>query len=239
MRGAWRIVRFNWPTYAAAVAGGTVLAFLSTVPGILGAFACAGLIATVWLTLASLVASHWIYDRSPLKDWRSLPNWLGAPAGRWLSVQTGFDATDGRMKVLLPGTALPSVDLYGLPGVGGASVRRARAENEAHAVGVGSALPKGEGVCDTIVAAFALHEIAAPEARADFFRALARALTPGGRLLVVEHLRDANNFLVFGPGFLHFLPGSEWRRCAASAGLSAENEFPVTPFVRVFLWRKP
>jgi hypothetical protein len=237
--GAGRIIRFNWPSYAAAAAVMAVAAAAASRPGAWRVPACAALAMTAYFSAASVAASHWIYDVSPLSDWRWVPEWLGASPGRWFSIQTGFDPTNGRLRALLPPTTLPTVDLYGEPGVGGASVERARAENAADARGAASALPRGEAVCDTIVAAFALHEVRGAAARAELFRALAAALSSGGRLLVVEHLRDAPNFFAFGPGFLHFLPEGEWRRPAAGAGLSLEREASITPFVRAFLWRKP
>ena len=237
--GALQIIHFNWPAYAFAcgVAGGCALAL--AMPGPERFIAAAVLAPTVYLTAASILASHWIYDLSPLSDWVWLPAWLPAPAGRWLLIQSGFDPTGGRLRALLPAASLPVVDLYGVPGVGGASVRRARAANENDALGSVAALPEEAAVCDTILAVFALHEIRTPAARADFFRSLARALAPGGRLVVIEHLRDWNNFLVFGPGFLHFLPGGEWRRRASEAGLRFEKETSITPFVRAFLWSRP
>jgi ubiquinone/menaquinone biosynthesis C-methylase UbiE len=127
----------------------------------------------------------------------------------------------------------------GSPGVGGASVRRARMEDAGLARADASALPEGTAILDTMLAVFTLHEIRNVPAREEFFRATARALAPGGRLLVVEHLRDWRNFLVYGPGFLHFLSGSQWRRCASLAALELEREIAVTPFVRVFVWRTP
>jgi len=63
-------------------------------------------------------------------------------------------------------------------------------------------------------------------------------LAPGGRLLLVEHLRDAWNFLAFGPGCWHFLPRGEWMERASEPGFRVEQELRKTPFVRVWLLRK-
>ena len=55
---------------------------------------------------------------------------------------------------------------------------------------------------------------------------------------MVEQLRDWKNFAVFGPGFVHFFPAKEWRKVTRRAGLEVEEEFGMTPFVRVFLLRR-
>jgi hypothetical protein len=51
--------------------------------------------------------------------------------------------------------------------------------------------------------------------------------------VLVEHTRDAASFLAFGPGFLHFLPRSEWLRLVAASGLRVAKELRITPFVTV------
>jgi len=63
-------------------------------------------------------------------------------------------------------------------------------------------------------------------------------MTNPGQILLTEHIRDWKNFLVFGPGFLHFHSRREWQRVAQEAGLSVEREGSVTPFVRWFLLRR-
>ena len=80
----------------------------------------------------------------------------------------------------------------------------------------------------------------APTRRAAaLFTELRRVLGPGGRVVVAEHLRDAANFLAFGPGFLHFHSRAHAGR-AASRGrrFDIHAEFPITPFVRVFVLRR-
>lgn len=229
--GALQILRFNWPTYLLGVFV-CVACRLFPSPLTVVVFA-----ATAYWSVASLAASYWVYDRSPLMGWKWLPDWLGAPVGRWIMVQTGFDSTKGVLAEALSAPPLAVVDLYGTPGVGGASVRRARAEN-APSDKTLSGLPLEAGECDAVLAIFSLHEIRAPEARVAMFEAFARTLAPRGRLVVVEHLRDWRNFLAFGPGFLHFRSDAEWRRCAGAAGFVIEKSRFMTPFVHAYCWRK-
>ena len=66
-----------------------------------------------------------------------------------------------------------------------------------------------------------------------------RTLRPAGSLPPLEHPRDRANFVAFGFGALHFHSRNEWLRAAGGAGFKLEREFSITPFVRVFLFRRP
>jgi hypothetical protein len=70
------------------------------------------------------------------------------------------------------------------------------------------------------------------------FKEVARTLTSNGEFVLVEHARDAWNFLAFGPGFLHFFSQRAWRQAACDAGLTVRCEFAMTPFVHVSILRR-
>ena len=59
-----------------------------------------------------------------------------------------------------------------------------------------------------------------------------------GRVILAEHSRNVANFLAFGPGFLHFLPYSEWLRLGRTANLRVVREGRITPFVRYLVLEK-
>ena len=65
-----------------------------------------------------------------------------------------------------------------------------------------------------------------------------RILRPVGSVLRLEHPRDRASFVAFGFGAFHFLSRNEWLRAAGRAGFKLEREFSITPFVRVFLFRR-
>lgn len=233
-KGAWQIVRFNWPSYVLAFVVTVLCVYALQKPWVPLWLLAAILVTTIYFSVASLLASHWVYDLSPWAGSSWLTDLLPPPCGRVLMIQTGFDSSEGRIQQQLGPCDV--TDLYGTPGIGGATVRRARRASALDQTTVMEALPAGPAVAEIIVAAFALHEIRGAAARRTFFKALEQALTPQGRLHVTEHLRDWKNFLVFG--FLHFLPATEWKSCAAQAGLKLDKELSMTPFVRVFLWKK-
>lgn len=229
--GAMEIIRFNWPMYAVAVAVcGACLWRRDRLSLVV-------LAVTAYWSIGSVAVSHWIYDLSPLGHWDWLVDWIGYAEGPWAMIQAGFDSSHGALRRAFPRPPEAVVDLYGAPGVGGASIRRARAENPPDAPALQS-LPAANAAYEIVVAIFALHEIRSPAGREAMFASIRDSLAPGGRLVVVEHARDWRNFLAFGPGFLHFQPKGEWRRCAGAAGLRFERERSITPFVRALLWSK-
>lgn len=229
--GAWRIVRFNRGFYISAGAVVAICASLGT------PVALTVLAGTIFWSVASVIGAHLIYDLSALRDLRWLPGWIGAPGGRWMLLQAGFDSTAGKIAAAFDAPPLAVVDLYGVPGVGGRSVERARSENPSDGTSVAE-VPPGDGICDTVVAIFALHEIHDAAARERIFQEFARVLSHDGRLVLIEHGRDLPNFLAFGPGYLHFLPFAEWERCARMAGFSVVRTKKITPFVHAACWGK-
>ena len=85
----------------------------------------------------------------------------------------------------------------------------------------------------------AAHEIRDGQKREQFFRELRRVVAHEGKVIVVEHLRDLAAALAFGPGIFHFFPRGEWLRLGKCVGLEVERERRITPFVRVFVYRRP
>jgi SAM-dependent methyltransferase len=85
---------------------------------------------------------------------------------------------------------------------------------------------------------FAAHELRARADRAALFAEIARALRPGGRLLLVEHCRDVPNIAVYGPGAWHFYPRADWLRLGRAAGLAPVAEATMTPLVRALVYQR-
>lgn len=233
--GVARILRFNWPWYAAAVAA-TALALAALAwwipagPWRVSAIALL-LVGDGWLLL-SLAVSHAIYDRSAI----ARGGWLdGVQAARVAIVHAGHDEASAHVARRLPTAVRHVFDICDPAGALSPSLRRARAEARTAAPVVPSGcIPLPDAAVDLAAVVFAAHEIRDHAERTACFRELARIVGPHGRILVVEHQRDAWNLLAYGPGFLHFLPRSAWLRTFAEAGLRLAGERTCTPWVRIF-----
>jgi SAM-dependent methyltransferase len=243
-RGVWQIVRFNWPKFViAAVLEAIAIAIVGFggLPfGLELVVIILALLLLVWLAL-SLVASHWIYDRSPLADW----NWLAAlftelsfTPRRWANVHAGFDDTSQHLYRILPGTSGTVVDLFDPNLMTERSLlraRRATSNRVPTAPGKLDALPFSNASLDCLFLLFAAHEIRSRSLRLSLFREVYRSLAPAGKVVLVEHVRDFWNGLAFGPGVFHFFSRHDWLRTMQESGFTLRSESRITPFVHYFV----
>jgi SAM-dependent methyltransferase len=241
VQGTIQILRYNWPFYLAAAgasaAGIAAVRVLALQPAV-RVLAIAGAAAALYWSAASLAASCWVYDLSPLCKWTWIAGWFPDPPRRFANLHAGLDESSPALLALFPGARPFLLDFFDPAAMTEPSIARARRLTPpaipAQPVAC-DALPFPEAAWDAAFLVFAAHEIRDAGARRAFFRELARVIRPGGRLLVVEHLRDLANLLAFGPGAFHFLPRREWMRLAREGGFSVARERAFTPFVRALL----
>ncbi len=239
-QGMRTIARFNWPVYllaALVLAAAVICAILVPVPWLKAAAALAGAGALHFIVV-SLGVSHWVYDRSDLYRW----NWLVRAAGEvrhgmMVVCHSGFDEASAMLRARFPGSALQMLDHYDDKRMREPSIRRARAlfpRPPETTAAPHDRWPVETGSADVVFGILAIHELRSVEERAAWFAEARRCLGTGGRVVLVEHVRDFANFLAFGPGFLHFHSVVSWRSSWESAGLRLADGFRITPFVRVF-----
>lgn len=237
-QGVRTVARFNWPLYVAAVAVllvalGVAVSALPDALRLAGALAAAG---ALWFLLGSLGATHWVYDRSDLYRWSWLRALLLRGDARLLVCHTGFDEVSGSLRAAFPEARVEVLDHFDAETMTEASIRRARALHPPAAGTLAAPFDRWPEIqADLILAPLAIHELRRVGERAAWFSEARRSLEPGGRIVVVEHLRDLPNFLAFGPGFMHFHTAAAWRRSWEQAGLELERSSPLTPFLRVFV----
>lgn len=242
-RGVRQIVRFNWPFYAAASGAAsmaTVAGIVFRVPGAVRVFlfGSAGL-AFFWLA-GSLAASWVVYDRSRLMQWDWILAALGFRPRAWINMHAGLDESTPALRKLA-GPHGRVFDFYDSVEMDEPSIARARrfARNAIEPERADFRhLPAPAESANAAFLLLSAHELRSEQARGALFGEVRRVLAPDGRVIVVEHLRDWANFAAFGPGFLHFHSRRTWQRSFDRARLAIDAEFPITPFVRVFVLRR-
>ncbi len=237
--GSLRIFLYNWPIYAGTwgFASAALLFMLVKKPAFAVVWILAACAVPLFWSAVSLVVSHYIYDRSPLVSGAWLPALLATPVQTWATIHAGLDSEIILDKVM-PGRCIARLDIFDARVMKSPSIGRARAVTPPNQVSTRcspTALTLAEASCDAVLVAFTAHEIRITQARERFFKEIYRALRPGGRMVLVEHLRDAMNFVAFGPGFLHFVARHEWLRLAAQAHFVVACEMRVTPWVIVLV----
>lgn len=248
-RGRWQgmmtIARFNWPFYVAALAVifatfAGLLLFPARVPRLICSVALA---SAVYFLFGSLGVSHLIYDRSDLYRWGWLKRALrGAAPRRAIFCHSGFDETSEDLRSRLEDLEWLVLDHFDEGRMTEASIRRARRmfpPTPDTLPATYNRWPATAESADIVFGLLAIHELRLEEERGAWFAEARRCLRQGGRVLLVEHVRDLANFFAFGPGFLHFHSRGSWRRAWESAGFRATDEFRVTPWVRIFILSVP
>ncbi len=241
--GLRQIVRFNWPFYAAAAA--VVVPLPLMVPWLPGSawihavlYSSIG-VAAFW-TIGSLAVSWLVYDRSRLMmgDW--ILDALGYRPLLWLNIHAGLDELTPILRARLQGSQGYVFDIFDAREMTEPSIARARgASNRTDSKPVDfHHLPLATGTMDAVFLLLSAHELRTEEARCALFREIHRVLKPERRVIVAEHLRDGANLLAFGPGALHFHSRRAWLRTFEQTGFGICDEFPITPFVRVFSLRR-
>ena len=231
------VVRFNYDMYLKAGLV-LVLAFLIPWPSQILWLVRLGALGASYFLLASLVASHYIYDRSDLYRWSWLVTRFPALESV-VNIHSGFDETTGQLREIYPEADITILDFYDPTIITEPSIEIARKLYPSpNSIPVKSDELPLESNSQTFVCSFlAAHELREQDQKVAFLREVERCLHPEGHFIMLEHMRDPVNFLAFGPGFVHFFSRRIWMRALGKAGLSIREEFNVTPFLRGFVCR--
>ena len=239
--GAWQIIQYNLRFYLASLAGCLLVAFVLwrvPLPDWLRAVLVGFIALAAGWTVSSVAVSYYIYDRSRLYRFDWAREMVPGPVNRWVNVHAGLDASSLALKRLFPEAQFLVLNIFDTRAMTEPAIKRARRLTGSPVPALEAdfrALPVAGGSCDAAFVILAAHELRRARAREAFFAELHRLLAPGGRVLLVEHLRDAANFLAFGPGAFHFLARSDWERAVRGAGLGVCHEARITPFVHALL----
>jgi SAM-dependent methyltransferase len=186
-----------------------------------------------------LLVSAYVYDFSGYYEM----NWLQEIINRQknadliINIHSGFDETSYLIQSKFPGSELKAFDFYDAKRHTEPAIKRARKVSlgfpETRQVASGS-IPLMDRTVDIVFLLSAAHEIRSNEEKAIFLKECHRVCKPGGKVIVVEHLRDFPNFLAFSIGFTHFFSRSVWKNVFRRAGFGALRETKFTPFMSIF-----
>lgn len=198
------------------------------------------LLVVLWNLTIPLILSYYIYDRSGFYKLMWLSNFEIKTADQVACVNAGFDETSFLIKEKL-NLNIVTFDFYNVDKHTEISIKRARDKyppdqstiklNDYNS-------PLKHAPFDFIFVIFAAHEIRNQAERSAFFSCLRKSITGNGRIIVIEHLRNAPNLLAYTIGAFHFFSRSNWQNVFSWADLKIENEFKFTPFISLFELKK-
>lgn len=240
-RGLRQVISYHWPYYVVASLGcASAAAALSSLdmPSWLAFVVTAGLVACVYWLIVGTVAVWYIFDYSPLTRWQWIPGVLQEVPRRWGNLHVGGDEATPTLRRLYPHATGVEIDFFDPALVTEPGLLRLRgartADGRRPMLHIDGWSPE-EAQWDVAFLIFAAHEMRTRETRTALLARVRSGLRPGGRILLVEHLRDPANFLVFGPAFTHFFSNEEWLLAAKAAGFSVIRRKRVTPFVHAIV----
>lgn len=238
-QGVANILRFNWHFFALALGGAAALAAagarLDGAPRLV-AVAAAGALGLT--TLVSLAVSWYVYDLSGFYRLGWLEGAGVEPGGTMVNVHAGFDETSAALRARYPGSEWTVMDFYDPAKHTEVSIRRARRAHPPSPDDLEVAttdLPLPPAAARAVFVILAAHEIRDAGERRGFFAELARALEPGGRIVLVEHLRDWRNLLAYNLGAFHFIGRKAWLAAFAAAGLRIARTNRPNLFLTCFI----
>ena len=241
-QGILNILRFNWHLYL--IAAGFIsflylISFILVEPYLTIDYVLQGLI--VLSTLISLFVSLYIYDLSGLYEFQWLSELPVSAGCRVVNINAGFDETSALLQQRFVDADLDVYDFYDPLKHTEVSIKRAR---KAYLPFKGtlaistSNLPLPDKHADYIFLIFSAHEIRNHGERTIFFNELRRIIKPGGKIVLLEHLRDVSNFCAYNIGFFHFLSKSSWYNTFKHSDLRVLQETKFTPFITHFMLEK-
>lgn len=186
-----------------------------------------------------LLVSAYVYDFSGYYEMNWLEDIISRQksAGIIINIHAGFDETSYLIKNKFPGSELKAYDFYDAKRHTEPAIKRARKVTigfpDTRQV-TSNSLPLMDHTVDIVFLLSALHEIRSNEEKAVFLKECHRVCKPGGKVVIVEHLRDFPNFLAFSVGFTHFFSRSVWRNVIGRADFGTFQEAKFTPFMSIF-----
>jgi SAM-dependent methyltransferase len=186
-----------------------------------------------------LLVSAYVYDFSSYYDLHWMKELIGdqEKVNMIVNINAGFDETSFIIKSKFPQADIKAFDFYNAKLHTEPAIKRARKVSlvfpNTQQVASNS-IPIMDSTVDIVFLLSAVHEIRSNEEKVLFLKECHRLCKSGGRVIMVEHLRDFPNFLAFSVGFTHFFSRSVWKHALERAGFASFQETKFTPFMSIF-----
>ncbi len=238
-QGITNIIRFNWHYYLIILTVILLISiFKSTLPPPFPQIANAVLLVSIIPVGLSILISIYVYDLSGLYNLKWLDGLGIAKGGTMIHITAGFDENSAALQAKFPDPEFHVFNFYDPLKNTEISIRRAIKAYPPFpgTINIDSTrLPLADHVADTVFVLLSAHEIRLDAGRIAFFMELKRVLAPGGKIIVLEHLRDLPNFIAYTIGAFHFFSRAAWKHDFKSANLQLLQEIKITPFMSAFI----
>lgn len=196
--------------------------------------------AFIYGLLIPLIVSAYVYDFSGYYNFKWLKDCSIDPstAKHILNINAGFDETSYIIEDKFPAADLKVFDFYDAKRHTEPAIVRARKVSTVYPDTQqiqSNSIPLPDQSIDIIFLLSAVHEIRSNEEKVLFLKECRRLCKPGGKIIMVEHLRDFPNFLAFSVGFTHFFSKNVWKNAFKEAGFTSCSEVKFTPFLSIFI----
>lgn len=197
------------------------------------------MIAFLYGLIMPLIVSAYVYDFSGYYDlhWLDDLNSEQAAVNTIVNINAGFDETSFLVADRFPRADLRVFDFYNAKRHTEPAIKRARKVSLVYPNTqqiASDRIPLKDNSIDIVFLLSADHEIRSHTEKVQFLKECHRVCKPGGRIIMVEHLRDFPNFLAFSVGFTHFFSCAVWKDAFLQAGFTSFHEKKFTPFMSVF-----
>ncbi|WP_417387143.1 class I SAM-dependent methyltransferase [Gimesia sp.] len=239
---AFSLARYNWPLYLTCFLGvalGFIIWKTQLVPPPIRYLGLLAAVVATWYTIASFVAFHVMFDHSDFLSGEWLTRCVEQSPNTCVQLSVCVEETTLPISKVFASADYIELDLFDESVMTEPAIARAKqkAGDSPSIVAKPEALPLTDHTSELTVVTLAAHEVRDPSQREALFQELSRITAPGGRLIIVEHIRNLPAAAVFGPGLFHFYPRTTWTTLAQKTKLRIESEFDITPFFHVFVLR--
>lgn len=189
-----------------------------------------------------LIVSAYVYDFSGFYNFTWLRSFSieDATYKTNININAGFDETSYILQNLFPLSKLQVYDFYNPALHTEPAIVRARKVSFTYPNTTcieTNSLPMNNDSVDHIFLISSIHEIRNYDEKVLLLKECKRICKPGGKIIMVEHLRDLPNFMAFTIGFTHFFSKTTWLEAFKDAGFKSGIEKKFTPFMSIFYYQ--